>query len=61
VTLVIYFIISTARWRMVFIARHAGTRLELIEFLERAVHIDEEGSYYGPLSNHFAADLLSTI
>jgi len=46
---------------MVFIARHAGTRLELIEFLERAVHIDEEGSYYGPLSNHFAADLLSTI
>jgi hypothetical protein len=40
---------------MVFIARHAGTRIELTEFLEGVVHMGEEGSCYGPLSDHFAA------
>lgn len=56
VTLVIYFIIATARLQAVFIARHEGTQIALSEFLERVVHIGEEGSCYGPLSNHFAAN-----
>jgi hypothetical protein len=40
--------------------RNAATVLELIECSERVVHIGEEGSSYGTLSNHFAAKALET-
>jgi hypothetical protein len=43
-----------------FLVRNPARPIELIECSKRVVHIGEEGSIYGPLSSHFAANALET-